>query len=128
MLGFHGSNWPEAGSNEARLVRGCPSMAVKYPPTYRIPSPSASALTLPFRIGFHVATDPSDRMCARPLRGWPPTSLKEPPMYQPPFPSEITAPTLPPTLGNTAGTDPFVASTGTPPPLGGPTAVNPPAM
>src|SRR2546426_11323834 len=80
----------------------------------------------PLGIGFQAATPPPARIGARWERGSPPTAVKDPPMYQPPEPSAAVANTTPATLGNGRTSSPLEMSSGTPPPVAGPTRGTPP--
>ena len=95
-------------------------MTVKVPPAYTVLPLTANASTVMFAFGSHAETVWSARMWARLERGIPPTCVKTPPTYQPPDPSRATAFTTPATLGIPSG-KPVVASSGTAPPVAGPT-------
>lgn len=60
-------------------------------------------------------------MCASPARAYAPAESNEPPMNQPPAPSATTAFTVPVTGVNPASTWPVAGSSGTAPPVCGPT-------
>src|SRR2546426_6545471 len=120
-LGFQLVASPVAASMAARLLRVCPPILEKFPPTYTVEPLTAKALTPRLGSGAHGATVKSERMWARFALGTPPTESNAPPMNQPPLPSPAIANTLPCTLGNPGSAVLLAASTGTPPPVCGPT-------
>src|SRR5690349_18579612 len=79
---FHGLSVP-AASKRASELRGCPSTAVKSPPTKTsLPTARTTEGTPPLTAGLHAVAAPVARSSeASPWRADPPSALKSPPIH-----------------------------------------------